>query len=418
MSKTIEAQKTTHRILPVIAGICIQLCLGTAYIWGVFQVELIKQFGWSQATASLPFSLLIFFMSVGSLIGGKIQDKLSPRPVIMCGGIILGLGFVLSFFTTASTPWWICLTYGVIGGIGMGTTYTSTIACCQKWFPDKRGLITGCIVSALGFGGIVFTNVATPLIKARGVLETFIWLGIIFIAVCGIGAQFIKNPPADWKPEGWTPKESKSGIHNQNFTTREMIRTPQFYFVTLTFALACASGFMVIPFAKTIAIDGGLSADIATVGVMVISFFNSLGRLFWGWISDKIGRKNTVLVLLLISGIFIPFVIAAKAYMVFVVIAIVAFSYGGFLGVFPSLTADFFGIKNIGANYGTVLLGFGFGSVAFTYIAGFFRDANRFSTALIIASAVSILGAVMFLFLKPAALKTENTENKRLMNIE
>ena len=394
--------KKYRRLIPVIAGVCIQLCLGTAYIWGVFQVELISLFGWSQASAALPFSLLIFFMSVGCFVGGRIQDRLSPRPVIMIGGILLGLGFILASFTAADRPWWIWLTYGVIGGFGMGTTYTSTIACCQKWFPDKRGLITGLIVSALGFGGIIFTNIATPLIKTRGVLETFIWLGAIFIVVSLIGSQFIKNPPADFKPAGWKPSVAQMAVQQQ-FTPGEAIKTRQFYLVSFTLMLACASGFMVIPYARTLGIAGGIDAQTATIGVMIISLFNSAGRLFWGWVSDRLGRKNTVLVLLVLAGLSIPLLIVAKSYTIFAILALVAFSYGGFLGVFPSLTADFFGVKNVGANYGLVLLGFGLGSIIFTYTAGIFRDSGSFGTAYIIASICSFVGAIIFFALKPPA---------------
>jgi OFA family oxalate/formate antiporter-like MFS transporter len=401
MSRTITENKPVNRLIPVLAGIAIQLCLGTAYIWGIFQVELIARFGWSQATAALPFSLLIFFMSVGCYIGGRFQDKFSPRPVIRVGGAVLGIGFILASLTTASAPWWIWLTYGVIGGLGMGTTYTTTIACCQKWFPDKRGLITGCIVSALGFGGIIFTNVASPLIRQRGVMETFIWLGLIFIVVCLAGAQFIKNPPPGFMPDGRNMQQARVRPSGLDMTTAGMVRTPQFYLVTLTLMLACSAGFMVIPYAKTIGVAGGLSPEAATGGVMIISLFNSCGRLFWGWISDRLGRKRTVLILLLLASSTIPLLMVVRSWSIFAVIALVAFAYGGFLGVFPSLTADFFGMSNAAANYGMVLLGFGFGSIIFTYTAGFFRDTGRFGTAFILAAIASLAGAVLFWFLRP-----------------
>lgn len=406
MSDATLTSKTRNRLIPVIAGIAIQLCLGTAYIWGIFQVEVINQFGWLPSTASLPFSLLIFFMSVGSVIGGRLQDKFGPGPVILAGGFVLGTGFILASFTTADKPWWLWLTYGVIGGIGMGTTYTTTIACSQKWFPDKRGLISGCIVSALGFGGIVFTNVANPLIKARGVLETFIWLGVIFIVVCTVGSRFISNPPEGFLPKGFVPKINVAKSVAENYSPTQMMRTPRFWIVTLVLTLACASGFMVIPFAKTIAIDGGIPLETAAVGVMVISFFNSFGRLFWGWVSDKLGRRNTVFLLMLVTGTVIPFVIVAQSYAVFAVIAVVGLCYGGFLGVFPSLTADLFGMKNAGANYGIVLLGFGAGSILFTFVAGYFRDIGSVSTAFYIASAVSFAGALLLLLLNLSLRKS------------
>jgi OFA family oxalate/formate antiporter-like MFS transporter len=186
-------QKVMNRWIPVLAGIAIQLCLGTVYIWGVFQPAVVKLFGWQQATAALTFSIVLGIFVCGSTIGGMIQDKLSPMPVIAVGGIVLGIGTFMASFTTAQMPWFLYLSFGVIGGFGMGTTYTTIIACCQKWFPDKRGMITGIIVSALGFGGVVFTPIAQHLISTRGVLETFRWFAVIFAVVCVVGSLLIKN---------------------------------------------------------------------------------------------------------------------------------------------------------------------------------------------------------------------------------
>lgn len=396
-----------NRWIPVIAGIVIQLCLGTAYIWGVFQPAITELFGWKNATAALTFSFLLGVLTFGSTIGGKIQDKFTPKPVVLGGGVILGIGFILASFTTAGAPWWLWLTYGAIGGFGMGNIYTTVIACCQKWFPDKRGLITGIIVSALGFGGLVFTPIASMLIKSHGVLQTFTWFGVIFIVVCTIGAQFIVNPPTNYTPAGWTPPAPKEGSHIvQDFTPQEVLQTPQFYMIIIAFMLATAAGLMIIPFAKVLGAAGGLSPAVATSGVMVIAMFNSIGRLFWGGISDRLGRKNTLIILTLMAGTSILFVAGAHSYMILLLIAIVAFSYGGFLGTFPALTADYWGIKNMGTNYGMVLLGFGVGAVAASYIAGYIKDVfGNFYWAFIIASAASFIGFLLVLFLKPPSLK-------------
>ena len=417
MSKVSSVTRTHNRWIPVIASSILQLCLGTAYIWSVFQTGIATRlFGGDNAAASLTFSFLLGVLTFGSTLGGILQDKFSPRPVLIGGGIILGLGFILASMTTPAMPHMLWLTYGVMGGIGMGTLYSTTIACCQKWFPDKRGLITGVIVSALGFGGVVFTPVAEKLIATLGEgipgvgeLKTFSYLGVIFMCLSILGALFIKNPPAGFRPDNWTPTASKDGSLHQDFTPLQMLKTPQFYAVTISFMLACMAGLMVIGFAKPIALAKGIAPSEAAIGVMIIAIFNSFGRLFWGWSSDRIGRKKTILLLLFLTAITILLVQFANGYLIFALIAVIGFSYGGFLGVFPALTADFWGAKNLGTNYGIIMAGFGLGAVISSYIAGYYKNlaANDLSLmfpAFIIASVSAGIAAIITYLIKPPKL--------------
>jgi OFA family oxalate/formate antiporter-like MFS transporter len=402
-----------YRWVPVMASIAIQICLGTAYIWSVFQSYLIitpstpnALFNWPATHGTLAYALLLGVLTIGSTIGGRIQDRMkNPRPVIITGGIVLGIGFFLAQFTTQATPWLLWLTYGILGGFGMGMVYTTTIAICQKWFPDKRGFVTGVIVSALGFGGLVFTPVAEALIKRNGandVLSTFGILGIIFIIVSVVGAFFIKNPPEGYKPEGWTPPKPKDGVILQNFKPMEVLKTPQFYMVTLALMCATAAGSMMIPMAKILGLqpDSGLTKEAAVAGVMIIAGCNSFGRLFWGWVSDKLGRRYTLLLLLVITAVSIILMTFVKAYLMLFIIAVIGFSYGGYLGVFPALSADYWGTKNAAQNYGMVLLGFGAGAVASSYIIAHFSATKEFSKAFLIAGIVSAVGFVIVLLLK------------------
>lgn len=408
-----------YRWVPVMASIAIQICLGTAYIWSVFQSYLIitpstpnALFNWPATNGTLAYALLLGVLTIGSTIGGRIQDRMkNPRPVIITGGIVLGIGFFLAQFTTQTTPWLLWLTYGILGGFGMGMVYTTTIAICQKWFPDKRGFVTGIIVSALGFGGLVFTPVAEALIKRNGgndVLSTFAILGIIFIIVSAVGAFFIKNPPEGYKPEGWMPPKPKDGIILQNFQPMEVLKTPQFYMVTLALMCATAAGSMMIPMAKILGLqpDSGLTKQAAVAGVMIIAGCNSFGRLFWGWVSDKLGRRNTLLLLLVITAVSIILMSFVKAYLMLFIIAVIGFSYGGYLGVFPALSADFWGTKNAAQNYGMVLLGFGAGAVASSYIIAHFSATKEFSKAFLIAGIVAAVGFVIILLLKAPKRKT------------
>jgi MFS transporter, OFA family, oxalate/formate antiporter len=418
MNQGTKGSTSFNRWTPVVASIAIQLCLGTAYIWGVFQSYLIitkatpnALFKWPATHGTLAYALLLFVLTFGSTVGGRIQDRLkNPRPVIVAAGIIMGIGFFLAQFTTEATPWLLWLTYGILGGFGMGMAYTTTIATCQKWFPDKRGLVTGIIVSALGMGGVVFSLFAEAVIKKVGVLQTFAVLGVVFIIVTIVGSFFVKNPPKGFKPEGWTPPAPKDGIIAQNFTPLEVLKTPQFYMVTLALMCATAAGSMMIPMAKVLGLqpDSGLTKQAALLGVTIISACNSFGRLFWGWTSDKLGRRNTLLVLLVLAGASIVGVSFAKAYLMLVLIAVIGFSYGGFLGVFPSLTADFFGTKNVATIYGMILLGFGVGAVASSYTVAYLSASKAFSTAFFIAGAASVIGLIIVSFLKAPKLKAES----------
>jgi len=401
----------SKRWIPVIVSIFIQMCLGTAYIWGVFQSYLIVStatpdalFNWPATHGTLAYALLLFCLTIGSVAGGKILEKTGkPRLVIIIGGLVLGAGFFLAMFTSQSTPWLLWLSYGILGGTGMGMAYTTTIATCQKWFPDKKGMVTGIIVSALGFGGLVFTPVAEALIKAYGVLETFAIFSVLFVAVTIIGSLFINPPPEGYAPAGWTPPAAADGGKIHHYSPSEVLKTWQFYAVAAALMCATAAGSMMIPMAKILGLqpDSGLTKAEAVAGVMIISACNSLGRLFWGAVSDKLGRRRTLMVLLVITGLSIISVSFTSGYLMLLVIAIIGFSYGGYLGVFPALTADFWGGRYVATNYGMILFGFGVGAVASSYIVAFLSQTKSFSTAFLIAGIAAAVGLVIVVLLKP-----------------
>ncbi|MCL2020052.1 MAG: OFA family MFS transporter [Oscillospiraceae bacterium] len=409
--------KKNQGIFVVFAAIAIQLTLGVAYIWSVFQNGVAQSiFNGDNAAAGLTFSLLLVALTMGSVIGGKLALRYTIRIVVFIGGIILGTGFILASFATANYPWVLWLTYGVMGGVGMGFTYSTTIACAQKWYPHKKGLVTGIIVAALGFGGVVFTPIVEILITSfggigTGEFPTFAVLGIVFLIVCTAGSIFMKNPSADYMAV--TTASTAQANEKRNYSPSEMLKTPKFYLVVFTYLLACMGGLMMIAFAKPIAIAKGLES-VATIGVLAITMFNSLGRLLWGMISDRLGRINTILILLAGNAVLSLLVNMAQGYFIFVLIAFIGFFYGGLISNFPSLTADLFGPKHMSVNYGIVLLGFGGGAVISSQIAGYFRnvaadanDINLMFPAFLIASCCAAAGIVMMLILK-AASKKEN----------
>lgn len=400
--------KASKRTGPIVASIAIQLCLGIAYIWSVFQTGIANSiFNGDNAAASLTFSLLLATLTVGSVIGGKLAAKFSTRTIVIIGGVILSAGFMLASFANASIPWLLWVGYGVMGGTGMGFTYSTTIACAQKWFPEKKGFVTGLIVAALGFGGVVFTPIIERLIELFGgpqvgEPQTFMVLSGIFLVVCTVGGLFLKNPPE-------IQSQAVSSDPDNSLSPSQVLKDPRFYIITLSLMLACMGGLMMIGFAKPIAVARGLG-ETATIGVLVISMCNSLGRLTWGMISDKLGRKRTIIILLLGSGILSALVSSVSGYFIYVLIGFIGFFYGGFLSNFPSLTADLFGPKHMATNYGMVLLGFGAGAVASSYIAGYYKnvaaqDISLMSPAFFIAAGCACVAILLMLLLKKKPIK-------------
>jgi OFA family oxalate/formate antiporter-like MFS transporter len=429
--------KNKQGLLTVGAAIAIQLTLGVAYIWSVFQTGIAnnlfpKEFTNDEgvvtivgdsAAAGLTFSLLLATLTIGSVIGGKLVVKYSTRKVVLTGGFILSAGFMLASFVTPDVSWALWLTYGVMGGVGMGFTYSTTMAAAVKWYPHKKGLITGIIVSSLGFGGVVFTPIVEVLILAFGGMgmpgvpggeqPTFRILSVIFLVVCTVGSFFLKSPHGNDVP---TPPAAQAAA--KSYTPSEMLKTPWFYIIIFTFMLACMGGLMMMNFAKPIAEARDLVENPATglmepsrfvmIGVLAITMFNSVGRLVWGMVSDKLGRKNTIIILLSGNALLSLLVTSAHGVFVYILIAFIGFFYGGFLSTFPSLIADIFGTKHMATNYGIVLLGFGTGAIIASQIAGHYRtlaaaagnDIDLMFPAFLIASCCAAGGIVLMVILK------------------
>jgi len=400
-------------LISVIATVALQLTLGTAYVWSIFQTGVANSiFGGDHAAAGLTFSLLLAALALGSAIGGRIAHRYGTQRVVFIGGIILSAGFFIASFVSAELYWLLWLSYGLMGGTGMGFLYSTTIACVQKWYPHKRGLVTGIAVAALGFGGVLLTPVLELLIKAfggEGVGEqgTFRVLSGLFLIMCTSGSFFIKDTPEGYMSDYHNSHASATRTA-KSYSTGEVLKTPQLYLITFTLLLACMSGQMMMAFAKPIAVAKGLEAT-ATVGVLAITLFNSIGRMVCGMASDKLGRMQTIVILLAGSAVLSLLVNIASGYWVYVLIACIGFFYGGFLSSFPALTADLFGPKHMAANYGIVLLGFGAGAIISTQIAGYYKNIAESDISLLfpafqIASACAGAGIIM-IFIVRAIMK-------------
>ncbi len=393
-----------NRWFVVTGALIVQVCLGAIYSWSVFVNPLKEVFSYTTTQTQMIFSLALATFALTMIFAGRLQDKKGPRIVATLGGIVLGAGYLLASLTDGSFPL-IALTVGVIGGAGIGLSYVCPIAACVKWFPDKRGMVTGLAVAGFGAGAWLFAKVASNFIDAYGLLTSFKYLGIIFMLAVVAGAQLLRNPPAGWKPTGWNPPESHSADSSkQDFEWRDMIKLKQFWMLWIMFVFGAAAGLLVIGILKPYGVHSGLSAAAAANAVGVLALFNGAGRIVWGTVSDKIGRKNAMTLMFLLQGIMMLAIInmGSTEMTLSIAAAWVGFNFGGNLALFPSTTADFFGIKNVGMNYGLMFTAYGVAGIAGPILAGSVFDiTGSYMWAFIPAGIACLIAAGISFGLKP-----------------
>jgi MFS transporter, OFA family, oxalate/formate antiporter len=293
---------------------------------------------------------------------------------------------------------------GIIGGAGIGLTYVCPIAAGVKWFPDKRGLIIGLAVAGFGGGAWLFAQIATNLIASVGILSTFLYLGIIFMCAILLGSTVLVNPPSEWKPKGWEEeKKIEKKSVKKDYTWKEMLKTRQFWFLWLMFTFGAAAGLMVIGNLKPFGVFSGLTPAMAGSAVGILAIFNAAGRIVWGWLSDKLGRSKSMFLMFLLQGgmMFVLMKMGSTPLLLAIAAAWVGFNFGGNFALFPSATADFFGTKNIGVNYGFVFTSYGVAGIVGPILGGqVFDITGSYLYAFIPAGIVCILAAVISLFTK------------------
>jgi OFA family oxalate/formate antiporter-like MFS transporter len=365
---------TTNRWGLAAAGFLMQMALGAVYAWSVFRIPLAKQFHWSISDVTVTFTISIFVLGIAAFFGGLWLNKKGPRIVALTGGFLYGLGVFLASFS-ADKLWWLYLSYGVIGGVGLGFGYIVPVAVLVKWFPDKRGLITGIAVGGFGAGALVTAPVATRLIQSVGVLPTFAYLGIAYLVVTMATGSLMKNPPDGWKPEGWSPSATQSKQRAvKDYSLGDALKTWQWWALWLLLFLNTSAGISLIsqesPMFQEIA---KVSAIIAAGMVGIVSIGNAVGRIFWAWTSDALTRRWTFVVMFLVQvGLFWMLPGIASVPVLTAVSFIILMCYGGGFGTMPAFAADYFGSKNVGPIYGLMLTAWGsasaFGPLAIAHL--------------------------------------------------
>lgn len=366
------AEEVGNRWRFAIAAVVMQMCLGVLYAWGVFRAPLEALYGWTNEQTIAPFRYSLLCLPAGMLIAGPWQDRKGPRLVASVGGLLLGSGCVLAAFI-GTTPGGLLLSYGIVAGLGVGFAYVTPIATCLKWFPDKRGFITGLAVMGFGAGSLIFAPLLESLIGrdasqyAQTIPRTFlIMAGVFYVFVIG-AAQVYRVPPAGWKPAGWAPPANEHGTLHE-FTPREMWSTWQAFALWLIFFLGCAVGQTNIgeaaPLIRELSKHGAAFSAGAAVGVMAL--FNGIGRLAWGALSDRVGRKGTGAAIFALGALacFACLQNARGFWQGLLGLCIVGFCYGGVLALMPAFNADYYGTKHVGMNYAILFTAFG--------LAGFF----------------------------------------------
>ena len=385
----------------VVGGLSMNLALGSLYAWSVFVAPLEKEFGWKRADTSNVYTIAVVVFALTFILAGRLQDKFGPFWVSLTGGVLVSLGFFLSSFTHSLTYLFIC--FGVIGGLGNGFGYATPIPVMAKWFPDKRGLAVGLAVGGYGGGSAIFGPLANlKLIPAYGMHTTFMILGVIFLIMTVFGALLLRNPPAGYKPAGWTPPPaSKAAATTYDFSPGEVLRTPAFYFMWIAYALGASAGQMVIsqlvPFAKSMAIP---SAALQTMTLVVGAVGNASGRILSGWMSDALGRLNVLRLMIGISMVAMPllYMTGGNVAALYVVVFVVYWCYGTQLSVNGSATAYFWGTNNAGLNYGMLFTAWGVAGIIGPKIGGQLFDKYKnyemaFYAAAVLA-AVALLSAL------------------------
>ena len=411
-----------NRVIIAVAGVVMQVALGAVYAWSVFRDPLSQQYGASVTATNITFSITILALGFAAFFGGLWMGRSGPRIVAITAGVLYGAGIFLASFAGNSLTL-LYLTYGLLGGIGIGLGYIVPVATLIKWFPDKRGFITGIAVAGFGGGAFVTAFIAKYLVSSVGVFQAFAILGVIYLVMVVGAALFMRNPPEGWKPEGWEPdtteRSDRSGV---DYDLGGVLRTWQWYALWALLFLNVSAGISIITEAAPMAQEiTGVNATVAAGLVSIISVANAAGRFLWAWLSDAIGRKWVFFVMFILQAALFLLLPLVNVYFLLAVLTFVIVScYGGGFGTMPAFNADYFGPTNVGTNYGLMLTAWGFGGVLGPLLISRVIDTtDSYTLAFYIIAAIMIGSAAVAFIARPpkapqeAGAQAEGAEGAR-----
>ena len=399
-----SSHSQANRWAIAVAGVIIQIALGAVYAWSVFRIPLTRAYGWTISQVTFAFTLAILTLGFASFVGGLWMRRAGPRRVAIAAGIFYGAGIFLASFS-ADHLYWLYFSYGFLAGTGLGLGYIVPVATLVKWFPDRRGMITGIAVAGFGAGALITAPIASRLIVRVGVMRTFAILGVVYFLVVTIPAFFMQDPPTNYRPAGWAPSATQQRQRSsRTYTLRESMRTWQWYALWALLFLNTSAGIAIISQAAPMAQEiTGVTAAAAAGLVGIISIANGAGRFLWAWFSDLIGRRWAFLSMFLIQALLFLILPRISSFPAFTGMAfLILLCYGGGFGTMPAFAADYFGAENVGSIYGLMLTAWGFAGVfGPMLIANIRQNTGRYSEALIVVGIVMLCSAVILLVVRP-----------------
>ncbi len=424
-----DAKNLERKRYLILAAACLAAGLtGITYMWSVFTTPLMQTHGWNASQVSLAYSLYFVMDFIVGIAAGALQRRMGTRPLTIVGGMLLSLGWL--FMSHADTVALLYLSFSVVGGAGAGFVYNASVSTATKWFPDKKGFANGLCIGTTGLMPIVFAPLGNYLVQTFDLSSALIVVGAIPLVLYVAFGWLVNTPPDGWTPAGWNPqaedevktqngevdeaveptaKIPSAALHatGRDYTSLEMLRTPQFWLMFITFVAAANSGAMITSQASSIGAElVGLTAAQGAIMVSLLALGNFAGRFGLGALSDRIGRYNTLLISLMVTALdmLVVFPMAGDFVGFAVAIMLAGACYGGVMTVMPSLCGDLFGMRNFGQNYAILFGGFAMANLVGPMIAASMFDmTGSYSGALVVAAVLAACGIVIVLGMRRSA---------------